>query len=175
MYIQVCEHFTNIAKGGGQNKKLTKNRGRPTGETSKELLHHIDSIAPASLFSVDVYKLEYHTPSLSDQLSCPICTAVLDQPVELSCGAIVCFHCCSNWVMHCTSARLPTPCPCCYDHPLDSTTVRPPPQLIILCSQTCFLAARESVVTKLEQISMRNIFRVGAKATISTQHTHHLK
>ena len=56
---------------------------------------------------------------------------VLPCSVELSCGAIVCFHCCSNWVMHCTSARLPTPCPCCYDHPLDSTTVRPPPQLII--------------------------------------------
>ena len=131
IFIQVCEHFANIAKGGGQNKKLTKNRGRPTGETSKELLHHIDSIAPASLFSVDVCKLDYHTPSLSNQLSCPVCTAVLDRPVELSCGAIICFHCCSNWVIHCTSAHLPTPCPCCYDHPLDSTTLRPPPQLII--------------------------------------------
>lgn len=129
MCTQVCEHFANIAKGGGQNRKLTKNRGRPTGETSKELLQHINSVAPASILSVDVRQLEFHTQSLGDQLSCPVCTAVLDRPVELSCGAIVCLRCCSNWVMHCTSACVP--CPCCYDHPLDSTTIRPPPLLII--------------------------------------------
>ena len=128
-----------------KDKKETKNRGRPVGETPKELLQHIDKVPPRSLFSANTRQLQYHSLSLSDQLSCPVCAAVLHQPVQMSCGAIVCFHCCSTWVRHCTSARLSVSCPCCYDHQLDSTSVHPPPSLIlsllsgmlICCERNC--------------------------------------
>ena len=49
----------------------------------------------------------------------------------MSCGAIVCFNCCSTWVMRCRSERLPVSCPCCYEHQLDSTSVHSPPPLIL--------------------------------------------
>ena len=65
----------NLSRGGGQE---SKQGGRPAGETCKELIKLIESIAPASLLSSDVYQLHYHILSLSDQLSC--CT-VLCRPV----------------------------------------------------------------------------------------------
>ena len=71
--IQVCEHFSNLAREEGQNRKEFKLRGRPAGESSKSLIEHIDSTAPASFTSTDVEQLQYPTTPLTEQLSCPIC------------------------------------------------------------------------------------------------------
>lgn len=66
---------------------------------------------------------------LTDQLSCPICTLLLDRPLQLSCGAIVCLQCCHSWVMHKSGTSLS--CPCCYSHQFDSSQVCPPPYLVV--------------------------------------------
>ena len=126
--FQVCEHFSNLARGGGQNKKEYKPRGRPAGESSKVLLQHIQSVAPAPFLSADISQLQYPSMPLNQQLSCQICSGVLDRPLELSCGAIVCSPCCSKWVTQRSTDHLSISCPCCFNH---SSEIRPPPPLVL--------------------------------------------
>ena len=81
--------------------------------------------------STDVEQLQCPTTSLTEQLSCPVCTSVLQRPVELSCGVIICSTCCSKWVAVCMAQRLQISCPCCYSHLLDRQSIRPPPPLVL--------------------------------------------
>ena len=81
--------------------------------------------------STDAEQLQYPTIPLTEQLSCPICTTVLQRPVELSCGVIICSTCCSKWVVHCTAQRHEIYCPCCHSHLLDKHSIRPPPPLVL--------------------------------------------
>ena len=81
--------------------------------------------------STDVEQLQYPTTSLTEQLSCPVCTNILQRPVELSCGVIICSTCCSKWVTVCMAQRLQISCPCCHSHLLDRQSIRPPPPLVL--------------------------------------------
>ena len=51
----------------------------------------------------------------------------LSQPVELSCGSLICSECCCSWMR--LSQRLD--CPCCYNHQLSRDTVRSPNPVIL--------------------------------------------
>ena len=127
----MCERFGNVARGGGQNKKEHTPRGRPAGESSTALVQHIARTAPTPFLSANISQLQYPSVPLNDQLSCTICGGILDRPVELTCGAIVCSPCCSKWVMERSMERLEISCPCCYSHRLDITSIRPPPLLVL--------------------------------------------
>lgn len=127
IHAQVCQHFDRLTKGGGQNQKGKRGRGRPSGETPLSILEHIQQIAPES-FLPDEDKAPLYE-SESSQLSCPICCTVLDQPVELVCGSIICASCCHQWVQHNPISDIP--CPSCYDHDLNSASIRPSPSLVL--------------------------------------------
>lgn len=103
---------------------ILKHPGRPTGESLKSVLAHAIKTAPDPLLP-----LEDPEPRLygtSNQPLCPICTKLLDSPIELGCGTIICLSCCKSWI----EFHQPLSCPCCYFPVLDSEHIRPPPPLV---------------------------------------------
>ena len=94
------------------------------------LLKHLDDEAPESLLPTEDKTPQCQRSSVTEKLCCPICTLLLDRPIQLTCGAIVCLQCCQNWVMH-RSSDAPLSCPCCYTHEFCSSQVRPPPGVIV--------------------------------------------
>ena len=127
MYYQVCQHFEFTSSGRGQ-KKVSK-LGRPTGETAKAVIDHMEKLVPSSFFPVEDLLQQSSVSDVSPNLCCPICTVLLDRPVELGCGSIVCLSCCKKWIQHhlCSSLL----CPCCYNSTFDSGHIRPPPALVV--------------------------------------------
>ena len=125
-----------MARGGGQ-KKERKNRGRRS-DTFHALLQHIDTIAPPSFFPTDDTP-EYKASAVTCDLSCPIYAAILERPVELACGSIICLSCWHKWVETITSSPS---CPCYYNHQLDTSSISSPPtvilsSLLVNCSRDC--------------------------------------
>ena len=53
---------------------------------------------------------------------CPVCTEVLERPLELKCGRMICLSCLIRWVQ--VSCALS--CPCCHDHTLNSDSMWSP-------------------------------------------------
>ena len=59
-----------------------------------------------------------------------MCLGVLDRPVELHCGPLVCAGCCSKWIQ--SFGHPATPCPCCFSSdPLSIVDIRPPPPVVV--------------------------------------------
>ena len=137
-----------MAKGGGSNKKKAKGRGRPSGETPRAVIHHIQSIASQSPLQDPQF---LHSPVIK-KLLCSICQKVALQPVELTCDNIVCSVCCCKTIQASGSLN----CPCCNDHTLSSLTVRPPSSLfmslvndlVVKCPKGCGAAVRLQEYTK---------------------------
>ena len=92
-------------------------------------MKHIEDTAPESFLPAEESAPQYEQKPLITQLSCSICCMVLNQPVELACGSIVCASCCRQWIKHTKPPCIP--CPSCYDDQLSSSTIRPPPPLLI--------------------------------------------
>ncbi len=134
-----------MSKGGGQNKKKNKGRGRPEGETPKAVMHHIRSVAPPSPLPDNKDPQFLHSPNIN-KLLCSLCQKVAFQPIELSCNSMVCSACCCKAIQASGSVN----CPCCSDHPLTSQTVRPPSSLfmslvhdlLVKCAKGCGGAVR---------------------------------
>lgn len=141
-----------LSKGGGQNHKARKNRGRRADVVTTTLEHLNKTVSP-SLFPAHDHP-EYETTAVSNDLSCPICSAVLDRPLQLACNNIICYSCCHRWITLTMSG--PISCPCCYNHQLDSTTIHPPPPivtsllsaLLVTCSMGCGNLVRADQYTK---------------------------
>ena len=148
----MCDHFLTIAKGGGQNRKARKNRGR-RADVITNTLEHLETTVSPSLFPAHDHP-KYETTAVSNDLSCPICSAVLEQPLQLACGNIICYSCCYRWITATMSS--PISCPCCYNHHLDTTTIHPPPPmvtnllsgLLVTCSKGCGRLVRADQYTK---------------------------
>lgn len=98
------------------------------------------AIAPTSLIPEEDPTPEYHG-SLAENMCCPICVAILDRPLQLPCGAVVCLTCCCKWIQYSPTLA----CPCCYGHQLErSTTLQPPSlvtslleSLLVHCTKKC--------------------------------------
>ena len=105
-------------------------------------LEHLDTTASPSLFPAHDHP-KYETTAISNDLSCPVCSAVLERPLQLACGNIICYSCCYRWIS--VTMCGPVSCPCCYNHQLDCTTIHPPPPmvtsllsgLLVICSKKC--------------------------------------
>ena len=103
------------SRGGGQNCKA---RGRPADVViTTTLKQHHHCCSPLRT---------YQTTVVSDDLSCPICMAVLERPLQLACGNKICFSCCHKWMN--SHESYPIPCPCCYSHKLERAL--PPPPMV---------------------------------------------
>ena len=121
-FMQVCDHLSTISKtkGGGKNKK--KQQGRPSKENIYDVTRHIHTITPPAITSPITTSSE-----LATTLQCPICADILCQPIELSCGSLVCSQCCCKWLQF--SQKLD--CPCCYSHQLSTETIKTPNSVIL--------------------------------------------
>ena len=127
---QICGHVKQLAKGGRKKKTSKRHIGRPPAEASamRVLFKHTQRVAPPQLCQKPVeYAREQSLPLT--QLTCPICTDVVDRPVELtSCSSIVCCECLCQWL----STTENTKCPCCYeDHLQDCDTIKQPTQFFL--------------------------------------------
>ena len=115
--IQVCDHFSNIARGGRRTKSH-EGKGRPKGMTPKAVIEHIDEIAPEQLSTCST--------TTHPSLVCPICMEVLQSPVELPCGQHVCSACCKKHIVFSGQTR----CPCCYRCDLSNELPKTPTQVV---------------------------------------------
>lgn len=90
---------------------------------------HLQTMSPATFIPKEDPAPQYHDSqgSLAENLCCPICTVILDRPLQLSCGAVVCLNCCCKWVQFAPSLS----CPCCYGDMLNSSTVQLPSSLLM--------------------------------------------
>lgn len=68
---------------------------------------------------------ECYGEDLTGKLNCIICMRMLNRPLQLSCGSIVCLQCCQDWVLSPSVT-----CPCCYSD-LNTSHITPPPSLIV--------------------------------------------
>ena len=67
-----------------------------------------------------------YTTDQTSTLLCPLCCGVLNQPIELACGSLVCASCCSRWIE--VSGQVS--CPCCYQHDLHDLTIALPSAIV---------------------------------------------
>ena len=88
------------ASVGGRPKKLPKNRGRPVANSKHHLVHEIRQCSSPSLLPVSMRSSSSRPPfvlpsslGLRADVECPICSLVLDQPVQLYCDSVVCKEC----------------------------------------------------------------------------------
>ena len=120
----MCDYFLTLAKSGGQNCKTRKSRPetRCCNQYTRATWHNSTTI------TIPCSWPEYEATAVSNDLSCPICSAVLEWHLQLACGNIICYSCCYRW----TTATLsgPISSPCCYNHQLDSITIHPPPTMV---------------------------------------------
>ena len=141
-----------LAKGGGQNRKETKKRGRPA-DLQTTIIDHLETTAPLSLFPA-MDRPEHQLTEVSCDLSCPICCIVLDRPLQLACGNVVCFDCCYKYISSATSR--PITCLCCYHHHLEPATISAPPSmvlnllsgLLVTCGRGCGRLVRANLYIK---------------------------
>ena len=107
---KVCHHFAT-SKKGGRPKKVTKNRGRPSGETTSQTVAHIRGIAGPSHVSAAVDPSYVHNPPIDcSKLLCHLCHLVVNGPVQSVCEKVVCAGCLINSLM---TSGPNTCCPSC--------------------------------------------------------------
>lgn len=80
-------------------------------------MSRLTAMAPASFFSTLPVP---STPSTNIDILCTVCLSMLDRPIELGCGNMVCLLCCTRWLTISDSVD----CPCCYS-PLQNHTHSP--------------------------------------------------
>ena len=88
-------------------------------------MQHVHSLVLAipSYSIPDASAVYCSTPS---SLLCPLCLSVLEQPVQLPCGALVCATCLCKW-LGVSGGRS---CPCCYQHDLDEHNITLPSPVV---------------------------------------------
>lgn len=99
MECHVCNHVAK-SKKGGRPKKARKNRGRPTADSAHTRLDQLQSCCTQESYlpgQMERSTLTYYIPSSlgvkQSDLECPVCMVLLDRPVQLACGAVLCIEC----------------------------------------------------------------------------------
>lgn len=131
---------------GGRPAKQTKGRGRPRSQANEEhdaskaeLIAHVDAISTATLKPAGVDWLDpsaLHTlppPLTEDEITCPICSGILDAPLSLVCGHITCAVCLRKSIAYSVGQ---TCCPCCTTAITDKHTIKQPSRIITASIQT---------------------------------------
>ena len=89
----ICTHSVR-----GRPKKEKKNRGRPSTSSTHAAINNIIKCSPRSFLpcnsdNISLYTVPQSSGLCCEDVACSICTLLLDQPVQLSCGPVVCQHC----------------------------------------------------------------------------------
>ena len=124
---QVCKHFE--VSGRGTLRRHTAGRGRLPGATPNMLIKYLKEIAPTPVFEHHPPVSSQNNPSILEQLTCQVCLKILQQPLELLCGALACAQCIVERVATSTTLQ----CPCCSsDAHLVPSHIWPAPDLILV-------------------------------------------
>ena len=94
------------------------------------MLTYITNVAPNPLLpAVDPEPRLFNDTTAVPR--CIICTWLLERPIQLGCGNIICLRCCSMWIRCYPCYDNPLSCPLCYGALLDASHVGPPPPLVL--------------------------------------------
>ena len=122
-----CLRAKQAWKGG----RPAKHKGRPPVLGRRCATAHVHSIVPPSFkhMAQDHAPSTYCTPPqygvTIEDLTCPQCHNVLDQPIKFTgCGSLVCATCLIKWLSRCADTL---PCPCCSGNLQDFTTMEAAP------------------------------------------------
>ena len=112
----VCELF-KLQFAGGRPKRERKNRGRPKRNILSEALQDIEEAVSPS-WSPKPLELAHFLPPVADialsDLQCTLCRCILDRPVHMRCGKLVCFRCLEQYWQKNRGENMDTyPCPSC--------------------------------------------------------------
>ena len=128
----MCQHFLSLRCGGGKQGRPS---GRPRRHTAGQLVSTLTAMAPPFF----ILPLPTPTTHTHPDMMCTICCGMLDRPIELECGNMVCLLCCTRWLSISTSVD----CPCCYTPLLDHThspskiTMAVLGSQLVVCGQGC--------------------------------------
>lgn len=129
--------------------------------TSYEVLSNLQATAPQSFFSDGT---EPTTPKeLKMDITCTICMTLLDRPMELSCGNLVCLICLTKWV----NVNNTVSCPCCYSdvhilehsHTPSKVTMTILGSQLVECSKGCNKIVRVDEFTEHARSGCREHFQ----------------
>ena len=126
--LQICMHFHTLCRGGGSStmRSAGENKGRAAGETPTAIIGSATAAAPESFFPdlspIPHTYIQASLSSIGNTAICPVCTEVLERPLELTCDRMVCLGCLVQWIQ--VSSQLA--CPCCHGNRFDSTHFRTP-------------------------------------------------
>ena len=102
---------------------------RPQSTQEDHLVRHhtyASKVAPKQFLPPDDPEPTLYHNNTTEPL-CPVCTKLLDRPIQLVCGTIICLECCRRWIQY---HHPPLSCPCCYEK-LDTGHIKPPPPLVV--------------------------------------------
>ena len=123
----VCTHYSRLSSGG--RPKKNKSTGRPPSTGYKSAVTYIREIAPTSLFPPDTPFEVIQTDTLSN-LMCPVCSMVVDKPIELSlCRTVLCSECLATTIAKNRSLICPV---CNVGHLNDFTTAIQEPSPLVM-------------------------------------------
>ena len=115
---------------GGRPKKMKCNNGRPRIPVTSALqfVTHIETIGKSSVTVQGVVpEICIPSPELDIiDLTCPICTFILHQPVEMKCGHHICASCCCKWAYYSTIPNRNLVCPVCMSEMSHTADIRKP-------------------------------------------------
>ena len=102
----VCDLFARQQKGG-RPKKERKNRGRPREQSQQQIRKFVLKEAPPSWCDPEIQLTpsQFLPPSvlqLSD-FCCPVCSCIVNRPVELPCHKLICAGCVASSDSACPS------------------------------------------------------------------------
>ena len=100
-----------------------------SGNSPAEIVEHIMAVSPPPPIIKNPIQpplAATQTLSVMSELECSICLGVLAQPMQLSCGKLVCATCLVEWIHLCAAH-----CSCCHSTaPLECKDVNPASSLI---------------------------------------------
>ncbi len=114
---------------GGRPRKEQKKRGRPGAASTHMYWRTINSLGVQTFrATMPLTPSRFHTSSAMSiqDFQCPVCYNILDCPVQVSCGALLCGSC----LVTCVEGN-PDQCPCCGgDHNISPDSLRAPPDVV---------------------------------------------
>ena len=144
-HCEACKRV-EVQLKGGRPAKQTKGRGRPKSDANEvhdaskaELIAHVDAtstatLRPAGIDWLDPSALPNLPPPLTkDEITCPICSGILDAPLSLVCGHIMCALHLRKSIAYSVGQAC---CPCCTTVITDKHMIRLPSCFITASMQT---------------------------------------
>ena len=125
-WCNTCNHAKMLSKGG-RPKKYKPPQCHDDLVSSSQLVCHVNAIAPPSLagrgIDPSVCKSTPKGVSIED-IICPVCSYILDRPIQTKCGHVVCMECCIRWLQ--TGTMTIPSCPVCPNVLVSVDDIKPP-------------------------------------------------